>query len=191
MKDELIDILNDDLSLKKTVFKSDAHKNGWLHSCIHVWFYTHDGQLLIQKRSPDKETFPDLWDVSVAGHVGSSEPKIDAAIRETAEEIGITITADDLEYIGKFTERHIHNPDFIDNEVHTVYVCKLKADINHLIIQEEELSEIKLIDIRFFIETLKKPNHSSVFVPHYPDYYSFVFEEILKRISKNPNSNKT
>jgi isopentenyl-diphosphate delta-isomerase len=84
--DELIDILNaDGVPLGKTAMKSKAHKKGLFHATVHIWFYTEDGKLLIQKRTSNKDTHPGLWDVSVAGHIGSGESIIDSAIREVQE----------------------------------------------------------------------------------------------------------
>lgn len=178
MADELIDIINNDLSFVKTCLKSKAHKYGWLHASVHIWFYTNNGQVLIQKRSKTKTVFPNLWDVSVAGHIGSGEKSITASIREINEEIGLKVIEKDLKYIGIFKESHQHQNEFIDNEIHHIYLCELKANISSLIIQQEELSEIKLININTFKTALRKTDFHKTYVPHYPTYYSFVLNKI-------------
>lgn len=180
MADELIDIINDDLSFVKTCLKSKAHKYGWLHASVHIWFYTNNGQVLVQKRSKTKTVFPNLWDVSVAGHIGSGEKSVTAAIREINEEIGLIVSEKDLKYIGVFRESHQHQDEFIDNEIHHIYINELKVDINSLIIQQEELSAIKLLDIELFKNVLKKPDYDKIFVPHNASYYSFILSEIDK-----------
>ena len=86
--DELVDILNEDGSYTgRQEMKSVAHKKGLFHPTIHVWLYTRNGQLLIQKRGKNKKSFPLLWDVSVAGHIGAGEEIIPSALREIEEEI--------------------------------------------------------------------------------------------------------
>ena len=70
--------------------KSIAHQKGLFHPTVHIWFYTSTPSLLLQKRGSNKETFPNLWDVSVAGHVSSGESIIGGALREIKEEIGAT-----------------------------------------------------------------------------------------------------
>lgn len=102
MTDEPIEILNEDLSVLKISLKSIAHKHGHLHSSVHVWFYTIDGKVLIQKRAPSKIVFPNLWDVSVAGHISAYETPIKSAIREVKEEIGLDINKNDLINIWSF-----------------------------------------------------------------------------------------
>ena len=53
------------------VLKSEAHQKGLFHPTAHIWFYTAEGQVLLQQRSETKKTFPLYWDVSVAGHISA------------------------------------------------------------------------------------------------------------------------
>jgi len=182
MADELIDILNDDLTVLRTCLKSEAHKNGWFHASVHIWVYTEKGEILIQKRAKSKNSFPDLWDVSVAGHITAGEDAITSAIREIKEEIGMSVAPYELNKIGVFKEKFEHREDFTDNEIHYIYLCKLEADIRSLRIQKEELSEIRLISIDSFELAINKRDFEQVFVPHYPDYYSFVLKKIKKEL---------
>jgi isopentenyldiphosphate isomerase len=182
MANEYVDILADDLTIIKTCLKSEAHKNGWLHPTVHIWFYTDSGEILIQKRAEDKKSFPDLWDVSVAGHIETGEEAIISAIREIKEEIGLSVTPDQLLKIGIFKEKFEHSEKFKDNEIHHIYLCRLITDIRSLKIQKEELSEIRLISIDSFERATVKLNDSIRLVPHYPDYYSFILKEIKREL---------
>ncbi|PHR71841.1 MAG: NUDIX hydrolase [Lutibacter sp.] len=183
MFDEFIDILNNDLTVLKTCLKTEVHTYGHLHASVHIWFYTNDCKLLIQKRSSNKIAFPNLWDVSVAGHISTGETSITGAIREVKEEIGLDITANELLKIGSFKEQFQHKDDFTDNEIHHIYLCKLTKDINLLKIQKEEVSQIKLIPIDEFKDQLKKHAFENVFVPHYPEYYDFILTNIDKQVT--------
>jgi isopentenyldiphosphate isomerase len=178
MADELIDILNDNLTVVKTCLKSEAHKNGWFHASVHIWFYTSKGEVLIQKRAKNKNTFPDLWDVSVAGHITSGEDVIVSAIREIKEEIGVSVTSIELTKIGVFKEKFKHREGFTDNEIHYIYLCQLITDFRTLRIQKEELSEIQLITMDTFENAIEKLSDTIILVPHYPDYYNFVLKNI-------------
>ena len=182
MADEYIDILNDDLSYLKTCLKSEAHKHGYLHASVHVWFYTDAGEILLQKRNATKIAFPNLWDVSVAGHVSAGENAITSALREIEEEIGLTITKDNIQKIGSYRETHQHKSDFIDNEIHLIYIGRISTPLNQLKIQEEELSAIKLIPIGTFKKELALPCFSKTYVSHSMDYYTFVLNEIFKNL---------
>lgn len=116
MADELIDILSEDLTILKTCLKSEVHKYGHLHASVHIWFYTNKNEILIQKRTATKIAFPNLWDISVAGHISAGETAISSAIREIKKEIGFVVPKNELLRIGIFKEAFTHQNDFIDNE---------------------------------------------------------------------------
>jgi len=86
--DELIDILTPEGERTgKTALKSEAHKNGWFHATVHIWLFTADKKILLQKRALTKKVFPGLWDISVAGHIAAGETILASAKREVLEEI--------------------------------------------------------------------------------------------------------
>lgn len=179
--DELIDILDSEGNYTgKTAMKSVAHKMGWFHNTVHVWFYTLDGKVLLQKRGQNKKTFPLLWDVSVAGHIAAREEIQTAAMREVKEEIGIDIAIDALQKIGVFKSVQKHNASFIDCEFHHTFLCELTLPVTSLEKQETEVEELKLISITQFAEELRKTDFATTYVPHSLEYY----ESIITAFSK-------
>ncbi|MEI2776160.1 MAG: NUDIX domain-containing protein [Tetrasphaera sp.] len=49
-----------------------------------------DGRLLLAHRHPEREWYPDCWDL-IGGHVEPGETPREAAIRECAEELGVAV----------------------------------------------------------------------------------------------------
>ena len=177
--DEYIDILNGHGEVSgKTCLKSEAHKNGFFHQSAHIWIFDKNKNVLIQKRAANKDTFPNLWDISVAGHISAGELPIDAAIREVEEEVGIKIAKNQLHFIGTSTKKVLHKIDLIDYELHHVYICSLNFNIETLKIQQEEVAKIKMIVLNKLISKVNTNNNN--FVPHGNDYFTFVFDEIKK-----------
>lgn len=170
MTEEWVDILDKEGNYTgKSCPKNEAHKKGLFHPTVHVWFYTDKNELLFQLRSPNKINYPNLLDVSVAGHVKAGETPIKAAIRETKEELGLTIYQNDLEPIGIHKSMVTHRNDYIDNEFNHIFLCLLKQDINSLVLQQEEVVSIKL----FPIEQLKNLTHE--FVLYSDTYLQIIF----------------
>ncbi|WP_222984429.1 NUDIX hydrolase [Flagellimonas meishanensis] len=181
--DELVDILDEHgKPTGKSCLKSEAHQKGLLHPTVHVWFYTGNGKVLIQQRGKTKETHPLLWDVSVAGHVASGENIALAALREVQEEIGLDISEADLEPIGTFKEVHKHAENFIDAELHHIFLAKLKAPLASLTKQESEVESLDLVPLFQFAEETWGLGNSDKYVPHGPNYYKLIVTEIKKRI---------
>lgn len=127
--------------------KDEAHKNGWFHPTVHVWFYTSDGKILMQQRGSNKETYPNLWDVSVAGHVHAGESIENAVLREVEEEIGLTISKTDFTLLDIRKNINIHPNGIKDCEFQHVFLIELKTPIKALVIQEEEVDAIRLFSI--------------------------------------------
>ena len=174
--DEFIDILNTKGELTgKTALKSEAHKHGWFHQTVHVWFYTENGKILLQKRAAVKKVFPNHWDVSVAGHIGAGEKTIAAAIRETKEEIGIDIAAEDLAQIGYRKDEIIHPNGILDNEFKHIFLCKLQKELHELTRQVGEVDALALFDISILKDASK---HGNFMVPNMNHYYDFIYEKL-------------
>jgi isopentenyldiphosphate isomerase len=181
--DERIDILDEHgKPTGKSCLKSEAHQKGLLHPTVHVWLYTIDGRILIQQRGKNKATHPLLWDVSVAGHVSAGENVVAAAIREVREEIGLTINETDLKSLGTFKAVHKISEDFIDAELHHIYLCQLKSPLDQLVKQKNEVEDLALIPLFKFAEETWGLASVGKYVSHGPTYYKTIVQEIKKRV---------
>ncbi|MCI2229653.1 NUDIX domain-containing protein [Polaribacter sp. MSW13] len=174
--DELIDILTPEgKPTGKTALKSEAHKNGWFHATVHIWIFTSDKKILLQKRALTKKVFPGLWDISVAGHIAAGEEILTAAKREVFEEIGLQLVDKDLIKIGTRIHQVSHANGIQDNEHHHVFIAELKVPLSTLTIQEEEVDAIQLFDL----DILKKTkNLENILLPRFHDYYCTVYDKI-------------
>lgn len=183
--EERIDIVDKDGSpTGRSAFKSEIHKNGWYHNTIHLWLYTKDGDILLQQRSRKKTIHPLLWDVSVAGHIDAGETFIEAALRETNEEIGLELKSIDLFHIGTFLHESSYNDGAIkDNEFHQVYVAELKNSVYELQPQENEVEALKLVTPKEFLTLLQGSENNHHFISSNKTYYEFVLKKICNLTS--------
>ena len=187
MADEFINILDEHGKLTGEIkLKSEAHRLGLYHSSVHIWFYTKKGEILIQKRADFKDTFPNLWDVSVAGHISAGETPEYSAIREISEEIGLTINKNHINFIGVYLEQTHPRENIMDNEFHYIYLAELQTPVENLVIQEEEVAAIKMISLQNLKQDLSDTDKSKYYVPHEEKYFSFVFSEIEKLLNLTP-----
>jgi isopentenyldiphosphate isomerase len=181
--DELIEIWNEaGEPTGETALKSEAHRQGWFHPTVHIWLYTDSGKVLLQKRAPEKETFPGLWDVSVAGHIQAGEESLEAAKREIKEEIGLQPKKGSLHFLGRFKSEQSHPGGIIDREFHHCYLSELKEPLRKLQPQAGEVSELKLIPLLQFAEEVWGLANPLGYVPHHRDYYASVIRAIKSRL---------
>ncbi len=156
--------------------KSEIHRKGLFHSTVHVWIFTEEGNILIQKRSKKKELNPGVWDVSVAGHVKFNENIKKAAKRETLEETGININTKDLLKIGVYRSINIH-PTAIDKEFFHTYILKIDKNSINLDFKNNEVDDLKFISIEE-MESLIKEENNKIFIGKNRKYYSDVLKSI-------------
>ena len=135
------------------VSREIAHRDGILHRTAHVWVIrpsATDYDVLLQKRSMEKDSFPGLYDTSSAGHIPAGEEPLPSALRELHEELGLSAEPGDLEYAGTFRIRYdkvFHGSLFRDNEVTWVYVYTRPVDIEKLTLQASEVEEVRWFDL--------------------------------------------
>jgi isopentenyl-diphosphate delta-isomerase len=144
---ELLDLLTPDgLPTGRTKPKPEVHRDGDWHRAAHLWLIAPDRRVLLQRRSALKENWPNLWDVSVAGHISAGENAIDAAIRETQEEIGLVIAPSDLKHLGTLRWHAVLNDGaYIENEFHEVFVAIVDIDLDALVLDPVEVAEVVLV----------------------------------------------
>jgi isopentenyldiphosphate isomerase len=181
--EEHVDILDSEGQYTgKSALKSEAHRNGWFHPTVHIWFYSGNGKVLIQQRGRHKQTHPLLWDVSVAGHVEAGESIPAAAIREIKEEIGLDIPEDELEKIGVFRSEFYHRETLVDREFHHIFICKLPRLPYRFKKQSSEVESLEMIPLILFAEEVIGLARPARYVPHDTSYYQEVIRAIKAKL---------
>ena len=146
----------------QVVSRTEAHDLGICHRTAHVWLVREvEGvtQVLLQRRAETKDSFPGLLDTSCAGHVTAGDEPRAAAARELAEELGIRVAPESLEFCGTFRiryERLFHGREFRDNEVAFVYLLGVDVHGCALTLQEEEISEVRWFALDEVIEAVRE-----------------------------------
>lgn len=124
-----------------------AHKEGVPHGASHTYIYKAvNGKIyiLLQRRSKEKESFPDMLDVSSAGHMGYGDTFLETALRELREELGITAIESDLVPIMTYkyySEDNFKGEFFKNCEFISVYALKMDVNPKELVLQKEEVSD--------------------------------------------------
>lgn len=96
--EEMVDIINDNDEVVGRSTINEAYREHTPHRIVHVLIFNPAGDMALQLRSKTKSFCPNHWSTTAAGHVDSGETYLEAARRETIEEVGIDVS---LTEIGK------------------------------------------------------------------------------------------
>ena len=161
---EYFDIRNKDGSLTGEVKERTlVHRDGDIHGTSHVWIVRLDENghcdLLLQKRSANKDSFPGCYDISSAGYIPAGDDFVESALRELKEELGIDAQPEELEDCGfkrKVVDQIFHGKKFKDNQISKVFKMKRNdLDISKLKLQKEEIESIMWMDFKECVDAVK------------------------------------
>lgn len=132
--------------------REEIHKKGLWHETFHCWIITIEKgkpYIHLQIRSSGKKDFPDLLDITAAGHILAVET-VEDGIREVKEELGIDVAFEKLISLGVIKDQIVQG-DFIDNErCHTfLYMPKGEIDDTY-VLQKEEVAGMVKVDFESF-----------------------------------------
>lgn len=151
--------------------KQQAHEEGNFHRTVHVWIINDKKELLLQKRSANKKSHPNCWDISGAGHIRAGESIMNGIHRELKEELGVIVEEKDLEHIDIIKS----TKDPKNMEFQYVYLLKLNKKIEEYTFEDNEVSEVKYI---FYKELEKLVEEKAEGLLIHEEEYKILFETI-------------
>ncbi|MHC0036925.1 NUDIX hydrolase [Pseudoneobacillus sp. C159] len=206
MDTELLKIFDENRNPVGTATREEVHKRGFWHEAFHCWFVRKEEEanfIYLQLRSHLKKDYPNLLDITAAGHLLAHETVLDG-VREIKEEIGIDVQFEELVSLG-IISYEIEKDNFIDKEFANVFLFKSNNHLGDFTLQEEEVSGIvkmvfdefaelwlgerKTITIQGFKinqngqkEVIARIATRDEFVQHEISYYKTVIEKIKEAI---------
>jgi len=94
--EEMFDVVDEADRVIGSAPRSEVHRRKLWHRAVHVLLFNAQTELFVQKRSAVKDTFPRCYDSSASGHLNSGEVYDTCAVRELQEELGLTVTVEQL-----------------------------------------------------------------------------------------------
>lgn len=169
------------------VSREKAHVEGIPHRTAHIWIIREkEGrvQILLQKRSQNKDSFPGKFDTSSAGHIQAGDEPLESAFRELKEELGISAAPEQLHFAGTFPisfAKEFHGKMFRDEEIAFVYIYQEPVNTAELVLQTEEVEAVQWFDLEEVYEQCGK--RREIFCV--PEGGLGVVRSYLKSIEKN------
>lgn len=163
---ELLDILDENGNRTgQTRERSLVHADGTWHATSHVWIIKKRGDggvdVLLQKRSSRKDSFPGCYDISSAGHLPAGSDFLSSAVRELEEELGLKVNPEDLEFLDYITlkkDLEFYGRPFLDRQISAVYLYRGEVDINKLQLQKSEVESVVFMDYDVVLQEILSKN---------------------------------
>jgi isopentenyldiphosphate isomerase len=188
--------------------REEVHRIGHWHEAFHCWFISREegvDYIYLQIRSEEKKDYPNLLDITAAGHLLAHET-VNDGIREVKEEVGIDVSINELVPLGVI-EYCVIREDFIDKELANVFLYDSKETLDEFKLQKEEVSGMVKSEFNHFYELwlgerdviriegfeinkagnkvlINKTVGKDRFVPHEKSYYESVVSKVRSKIKR-------
>ncbi len=168
--EEYLDILDENGKVTgKSASREEVHSRGLWHKTAQVLLMNSKGSIFIHRRAKSKKYYSGLWDVYFGGHVLSGETSQQTLIREVQEEISLTLKQEIFQFLFDIKKADVQNGgNFINNDFAQVYLVKKDFNLTDLILQAEEIEEVKFISLAKLKEIVTAGGHD--FIPRKKEY---------------------
>lgn len=146
-----------------SICKSD--NPGFYYKVVRIILLNENNEILIQKRSSNVNYCPLKWELSASGHVDRGENELEAAIRETKEEIGVSLNANNMKLIHTSINK---------NALTYTYIARIK-NTTEFTLQKEEVEEVKYVSLYEF----KNIIYTDDFTPKENGYFEFLLNYFI------------
>ncbi len=97
-QEEILIVVDEDDNILDYLPRSEVHAKNLLHRTISVVVFNSKGEIVLQRRSMGKDTYPGMLGNAAGGHVNQGESYDEAAKKEGEEELKRSLT---LTQVGK------------------------------------------------------------------------------------------
>ena len=180
----MLEIVDENDNVIGTASRQDIHAQGLLHREINVHFVTPQGEIIFQRRSKTKDTFPNLLDAAAGGHVEIGDSYEETAVKEILEETGLNVSIKDLVLIDK---THTDTVDSItkmrNNAYRVVYGYIFKGALADLQIEANAAEGFEAFPIRDIYNL--PDDEKKQFISRYtnPEQSSNLYQKLLSMVT--------
>ncbi len=163
------DLFNEDRTpTGKIINKGEKIEGRLCRQVVHVIIFNDNNEMLIQQRQSGRKLWPEMWDVSVGGSSIAGETQVQAAERETLEELGIKVDLSE--------ERPYFTINF-NNGFDDFFIIKKNIDLASITMQLEEVKDYKWASYDEIMTMVENEQ----FIPYYKSVIPFLFDQVNGR----------
>ena len=175
-KNELLEVLDENGNGTNTLEqRSIVHKKGLFHNEVSCIVINNKKQILLQRRSKSKKSYPNCWAL-FAGHVVGYDSIQDAIVKEMREELVSEIKEENI-FLLVDKQKNVRD----DNKCFvTCFAAFINKDIKDILYQKSEIDEVKWFSFDEFKQMVKKEK-GTIFKDN--EYYNSIINALDKLFS--------
>lgn len=151
--------------INKVINRGEKLQHGEYRLVVHACIFDDKGHMLIQQRQSFKNSWANMWDISVGGCVQSGETSRQAIQREVFEELGL-----DINFTNILPKLTINFEGGFD-DIYLVIIDK-QIKIDELKLQYEEVQTARWATL----EEIEKMIKTGEFIPYYQNLIKLMFD---------------
>lgn len=132
---------------------------------VAIWIEDLNGKFLVQKRKKGE-----FWSIT-SGHPKAGETSLEGILTEAKEELNLDISNCDIKLI-----------DCSSDELHFIdlYYVKMDIDLNKLILQQEEVIDVKLVSLEEISDLIKNKQFFTYHIEKFEKLLDYKNIKLLK-----------
>lgn len=151
----------------KTIERYEIVPKGYYRLVVHAVIFNKKHEMLIQHRVKTKKYWANLWDITCGGCVDFGEESYQGMERELEEELGLHYDLSNEVPLFTFSFYDERGDGFDD-----VYLIIDDVDITKLVLQKEEVDEVKWASLDEILNLLKQDK----FITYKETYIKMLFD---------------
>ena len=160
---ELWDVYDEERRLTgRTMVRDEAYPEDGYHLVVHACVFNSRGEMLLQRRHPEKDGWPGMWDITMGGSAVAGDDSRRAAERELMEEMGIRADFSGVRPVLTKNAPHIFD-DY--------YFLQRDIPLEQLRLQPEEVCDAKWADEAEALRLLD----AGEFIPYHKSFISLLY----------------
>jgi isopentenyldiphosphate isomerase len=178
-QDQQYEILDDQgHKTGKLLDKEAVHEQQLWHEVVNVWIINMHGEVLLQRRGPHVDLSPNLWDMAVGTHVRPHEDPTLAVQRCLQTDLGITITADQLNHLFNIQSANPLGEGKVHRVLGHVFLLKRDLDLAECTVDSEKIAALRWRSLVEVMGEIGAQETADQYLPRAGNYYPRLFEAL-------------
>jgi isopentenyldiphosphate isomerase len=121
---------------------------------VRLYLFNSQNEVLLQRRAMTVDHAPNLYSISVVGHVNAGESSSATVRREIEEELGVDASQLTIDFFFSHYQEAVLSESYVDRQFNDIYVTRADLDLAQIRFDATEVAEVKFVPFASFLAML-------------------------------------